>query len=781
MIEMKEKKIIRIIITLGVILITIISPYYIQAQEKVSLSGHIKDATTGEDLIGATVYVKELKTGAVSNTYGFYSLTVKAGKYSIVYRFVGYKSIEKELDLSADRTLSIELEMEKTQLDEVVIKGEHIKRNVQSAEMGIVKMNMKEIESIPVLFGERDILKTIQLMPGVSAGSEGSSGFFVRGGKMDQNLILLDEAPVYNAAHLLGFFSVFNSDALKDVKLYKAGIPARYGGRLSSVMDIHTNNGNLKKFKVKGGIGLISSRITLEGPFQKDKGSILLSGRRTYGDIFFGMINKDFNGNSLYFYDLNAKVNYIINENNRIFISAYNGRDKFKFSEMGFSWGNQTVSARWNHVFNSKLFSNTSVIFSDYNYEIDGKFGKITFNMGSGIQDYHFKQDFTYYLNTNNTVRAGFSSDYHVFFPGEKVITSDQITSSELLPKSYAIENGLYISNEQEIGALWKFTYGLRLSTFSQVGKAEVYSYDVAGDVVDTTSYGKLEHIKTYWNLEPRLSARYMLSETSSIKASFHRMSQYIHLLSSSTSGNPTDVWISSSANVQPGLSDQYAIGYFRNFLQDKLETSVEVYYKSMDHQIDYKNGADVLFNPNVESVLAYGKARSFGVEFFVKKRFGKWTGWVSYTLSKTEKYFDIIQKEWFPARQDRRHDISIVSSYQFAKRWTASATWVFYNGDAVTMPVGAYYVAGQLVPYYTERNGSSMPDYHRLDVGVTWHGKPNKRFQSDWNFSVYNAYARKNAYAITFEEDPDNLGSLRAMKTSLFSIIPSISWNFKF
>ena len=764
-----------------VLLFWVFFPFLLQAQSYYTISGTIKDAKSGEDLIGATVYVRETGKGVVSNTYGFYSMALKPGDYHLIFRFVGYQAVERDLHVEHSLTLNVELKPENTQLKAVVIKGDKVRNNVRGGQMGIVKMNVKEIESVPVLFGEKDILKTIQLMPGVSAGSEGSSGFYVRGGKSDQNLILLDEAPVYNAAHLLGFFSVFNSDALKDVKLYKAGIPARYAGRLSSVLDIHTNNGNMREYKASGGIGLISSRLTLEGPLQKDKSSFIISGRRTYADWLYSLVKEDFQGNALYFYDFNAKVNYQWNENNRVFISYYSGRDKFKFKNIGFTWGNSTMTARWNHIFNRRLFSNTSLIYSDYNYEIGGEFGSTVFTLGSGIRDGHLKEDFTYYADANNTIRFGFSTDYHIFYPGKKEVITQDTVSGVLLQKNYALESGLYVSNEQEFGALWKINYGIRLSVFNQIGPGTVYSFDPLGEVTDSTAYSSGQIIQTYVNPEPRLSVRYLLSENSSLKASYHRTAQYLHLLSGTTSDSPTDIWVPSSKNVKPGLSDQYSLGYFQNLQDNAIEASVEVYYKDMFNQLDYKNGADVLFNPLVEGVLTFGKARSFGLELFLKKKTGKWTGWISYTLARTRKYFVDIQDTWFPARQDRTHDLSIVSSYRFNKRWTVSATWVYYTGDAVTMPVGAYMVAGSLVPYYSERNGGRMPDYHRLDIGITLHGKEQKKFHSDWNLSVYNVYARKNAYSITFEENPGKPGTMHAVKTSLFSIIPSISWNFKF
>jgi hypothetical protein len=757
-------------------------PVISMAQVKHTITGYTKDAETGEELIGATIYVNELETGTVTNVYGFYSLTVEGGIYNIKVSYIGYQSYSEKIDMNKNQHIDFELKLTAKTLDEIVVTGEYAQENVKSAEMGIVKMDVKDIETLPVLFGEKDILKTLQLLPGVSGAGEGSTGFYVRGGNTDQNLILLDEAPVYNASHLLGFFSVFNSDALKDMKLYKSGIPARYGGRLSSVLDVHMNNGNSKRFAVTGGIGLISSRLTVEGPFVKDKGSFIVSGRRSYADLVYSLIEPDFRGNDLFFYDLNAKANYTLGSNDRIYVSGYFGRDKFGFGNFGFNWGNATGTLRWNHIFNDRLFSNTSLIYSNYDYDIFVDLAGTETTISSGIEDLNFKQDFSYYVNSNNTLRFGLNVIYHTFKPGERISNGENASNDLILDKKYAFESGFYFSNEQKVNSRLSLHYGLRYSLFNVIGPGTVNTLDTEGNTMNTQIYNSGESVINYGNFEPRLSASYLINETSSVKASFHRMSQYIHLLSASTSDNPTDVWVPSSINVKPEISEQYSMGYFRNFAEDRFEASAEIYYKDMHNIVDYRDGADILLNENVEAELAYGKGRSYGLELFIKKRLGKFTGWIGYTLGKTERKINIVnQANWYPARQDRRHDISIVGSYKLNEKWTLSANWVYYTGDAVTFPSGQYFIDGAIVPLYSERNGYRMPDYHRLDVGATLLGKQTDKYQSSWNFSIYNAYARDNAYSISFRESETTPGINEAVQTTLFSIIPSITWNFKF
>ncbi len=751
-------------------------------QKKYTISGHVTDLATGEEQIGATVFVKELKNGTVTNSYGFYSLTLPSGVYHIRFSYVGYNTVEREVHLNADSELIIELKPAETSLDEVVIKGDADDANVRSSNMGVVKMDVKEITKIPILFGEQDVLKTLTLMPGISSGGEGKGGFFVRGGNTDQNLILLDEAPVYNASHLFGFFSVFNSDALKDIQLYKEGIPAEYGGRLSSVVDVYMNDGNSKKYSISGGLGIISSRLTVEGPIVKNKGSFIASGRRTYADLFLKLTKKDFKDNRLYFYDFNAKANYKLGKKDKVFLSGYFGRDLLGTGNFGFSWGNATGTFRWNHIFNRKLFSNTSVIYSSYDYLIKIEQQNLKISLKSGINDWNVKQDFSFFANANNTFKFGFNIIRHTFMPGERLAEGTSTIPDIVLEKKQGYESALYISNNQKIGTRLKLNYGFRISMYNAIGPGTVFQYNSNGDVVSETDYNKGEVIKSYVEPEPRLSVGFMVDETSSVKVSYQRMAQNVHLLSTSTSDSPTDVWVPSSSVIRPETSNQVSLGYFRNFKNNTFESYVEVYYKNMRRQIDFKDGANIFLNPHIEADITFGVGRSYGLEFFFKKRLGRFTGWVGYTLSKTERQFDAINKgNWYPARQDRTHDVSVVAMYQLNKRISFSANWIYYTGDAVTMPSGSYVVNGNIVPLYTERNGYRMPDYHRLDVGMTFSGKQTKKFKSSWNFSVYNVYARENAYSISFQENPDKPGTMQAVKLYLFSIVPSITWNFKF
>ncbi len=624
------------------------------------------------------------------------------------------------------------------------------------------------------------MLKASQRLPGVGSNSEGSSGFFVRGGDADQNLILLDEAPVYNASHLLGFFSVFNSDALKDVKLYKGGMPSEYGGRVSSVMDVRMKNGNMKEWEVSGGIGIISSRATIEGPIQEDKGSLIISGRRTYADVIARPFLEDgFEDTDLYFYDLNAKANYKIGENDRLYLSAYSGRDVFGTEDFGFDWGNTTATLRWNHLFNDKLFSNTTAIYSDYDYgfSVGGEENGVA--LDAGIYDYNLKQDYNWYINPKNTLRFGWQGIYHQMRPNEFTFTNstDDNSSSQ---EQKALEGGIYVSNEQKITDKLTANYGLRLSTFSNIGAYDVKTYDAQDNVTSITSYEDGEIYNTYVGLEPRVNATYLLDNTSSIKASYNRNYQYLHLLSNSTSGTPTDLWIPSTELVKPQIADQVALGYFKNFKDNTYEFSVEAYYKDLQNQVDFEDGGTPINNLDIESDLTFGQGRTYGVEFFLKKKKGKFTGWLSYTLAKSERQFDDINRgEWFSARQDRTHDISLVAMYQVTPKLSASASFVYYTGDAVTFPTGKYFVDGALVNLYGDRNSERMPDYHRLDLSFTYVTSDTEKYYSDFNLSFYNLYNRYNAYAINF--DLDDTGNTQATQLTLFGIVPSLTWNFKF
>jgi hypothetical protein len=749
-----------------------------------TLSGSVKDASNGEDIICAAVYVKEQRTkGTVTNTYGFYSLTLPAGKYTIECQVLGYALFEQIVNLDRDQTLAIQVSQTPTITKEVVIEGERRDRNVRSAEMGTLKLDPKAVETVPVLFGERDIIKIFQLTPGVKSAGEGNAGFYVRGGGSDQNLILLDEAPVYNASHLLGFFSVFNSDALKDVTLFKGGMPAEYGGRASSVMDIKMKDGNNKKFSARGGIGLIASRLTLEGPIKKDKGSFIISARRTYADVFLKLSKNETQRNStLYFYDLNMKANYQLNDHNRIFLSGYFGRDNFGLGNFfGFDWGNATGTLRWNHIFNDKLFANTSAIYSNYNYRFKFSPDSNEVKFGSSIKDINLKQDFSFFPNPNHKIKFGWNTIYHTFVPGE-VKSENQSFNDTTLTKRYALESGVYVQDDFSLNEKIQIHVGLRYSLFDYLGAGEAYTFDSKGATTSVRTYKSWETIKTYGGWEPRISGRYSINDNSSVKASYNRAYQYLHLLSNSTSTQPTDIWVPSSNNVKPQIADQIAAGYFRNLKENRYELSVEGYYKWMSNQIDYRDGANLFFNNQAEGQLVYGKGRAFGVEFLARKQTGRLTGWISYTLSRSLRTFaDINFGKEFPSRQDRIHDFAIVGMYEISERLKISANWIYYTGSAVTFPSGKYYIGDITVPYYTERNGYRMPAYHRLDLGVTLYNKKRERFESSWNFSVYNAYARRNAYSITFRRNASDPNRQEAVRTALFRIVPSVTYNFSF
>jgi hypothetical protein len=749
-----------------------------------TISGHVVDAQSGEDLLYATIAVTDLNKATSSNDYGFYSITVPKGEHTFVISYLGYQSLKVNLDITKNIRKNFSLKIEKNEIKKIIVSSEKKNQNITNSEVSTINLNIKNSKIVPVLFGEQDVLKTLQLMPGVSASSDGSSGFFVRGGNSDQNLILLDEAPIYNASHLLGFFSVFNSDALSNLKMYKGGIPAKYAGRLSSVTDIRMKNGNMNKWQASGGIGIISSRLTVEGPIIKNKSSIIISGRRTYADLIVKNLKKDFKDLSLYFYDLNAKFNFKINKNNRFFVSGYLGRDAFGRTDMGFDWGNKTATIRWNHIFNNKLFLNTTAIYSDYDYGFDVSFNNISVNLNAGIYDINAKQDYTWYLNANNKIQFGWQSIYHRFKPMSFILKNtdnDSIIDQTSLQKQYALENGFYLSNEQKIGNKITIYYGVHFSTFSNIGPYTQKNYDDNGDILDSIYYKKGVFLNTYKGIEPRINATFVINQSTSIKASYNRNFQYLHLLSNSTSGNPTDMWMPSSPNIKPEFADQISTGFFKNFNNGMFQLSTVVYYKKLSNQLDFKDGADAFANPNIEAEIICGQGKAYGLEFLLKKKSGRLKGWISYTLSKSLRQFDKINfGKWFPARQDRTHDIAIVASYLISKKITISATWVFHTGDAVTFPSGKYFINGNLVNLYSDRNAERMPDYHRLDIGMNWIIKDTKKFQSVLNFSIYNVYNRKNAYSITFKQN-ETTGKTEAERLSLFGIVPSITWNFKF
>lgn len=754
------------------------------AQEFV-VSGHVTDASSGEDLTGATVVVKDVaNTGTVTNSYGFYSLSLPAGNYTFIFRFIGYEPQITNAELNENVRLDIELQEKNYELGNVIVTADRADKNVTSVEMGNVTMVPKQIESIPVIFGEQDILKTLQLTPGIKPAGEGNSGFYVRGGGIDQNLILLDEAPVYNASHLLGFFSVFNSEAIRNANLMKGSIPAEYGGRASSVLDIQMKEGNQKKFETGGSVGLISSNLTVEGPLVKDKSSFIVSGRRTYADLFLKLSSdEDLKNTHLYFYDLNLKTNYKINNNNRIFLSGYLGRDDFGYKDdFGFDWGSVTGTLRWNHNFSDKLFSNTSLIFSNYSYQIDITSG-LDLSIRSEIHDLNLKQDFSYYASPNHTLKYGGNIIYHSILPGKITVNDvNSILESSEISERKALEWAAYISDNHKVSEKLKLYYGLRLALFSNIGPGEFYRFDERGELIETTEKDEFEFVNTQGGLEPRLGANYTINSQSSVKGGYNRIYQFLHLLSNSTTTTPTDLWLPSSNNVKPQISDQVSLGYFRNFKNNEFESSVEVYYKDLKNQIDYKNGAQLRFNSTVEAELVFGRGWAYGAEFLLKRNIGRLNGWVSYTWSKTMRQFDKINNgDPFPARHDRTHDVSLVGMYDINENLKLSATWVYYTGNAVTFPSGKYEVDGQVVGYYTERNGYRMPDYHRLDLGLTWIRKKSRKFESSWNFSVYNAYGRENAYFIDFRQNEENPNVTEAVQISLFSVIPAISYKFKF
>ena len=775
------------------------------SQEKHTISGYIKDGKNGEELIGATVYVKELTTGVAANIYGFYSITIPKGSYTLIYSYIGFDNFTEQLELTSSITKDVEMGSNSTELDEIIVVGERLDENVTSTEMSVAKISTKEIEKIPVIFGEKDVLKTIALLPGVSSAGEGNAGFYVRGGGADQNLILLDEAVVYNASHLLGFFSVFNSDAVKDIKLYKGGIPAQYGGRLSSVLDVKMKNGNDRKISASGGIGLISSRLTIEGPIKKEKGSFIVSGRRMYLDQFFRFAKEDspVRKTKINFYDLNAKANYRLNKNNRVFLSSYTGRDGFGFSDssvvnqstgekevielFGLYYGNLTTTLRWNHIFNDKLFMNTTGVMSKYNYRFG--IGVAGFDLESSIRDFNLKQDYDYFANANNTVKFGINITHHTFEPGNFIVNAkgeENGLSDFKLGQNFALENGTYVSNEQSIGARVKLNYGLRLSSFNQVagivlGSNIVYEFNSLGDILDTTEYKRFNNIRGYVGLEPRFAINYSLNESSSIKASYMRTRQYVHLLSNAGTGTPLDLWKPSSFIVKPEVADQIALGYFKNLKNNTYETSAEIYYKRFENLIDYKDFASIILNPLVEGQLVFGDGYAYGLELFFKKKVGKFNGWVGYTLATSKRQFqDINDGNVFSARQDRRHDISLVGIYDITKKLSISATWVYNTGDAITLPTGKYVVQGTTYDQYGYRNQERYPSYHRMDLGITYYTKKTEKFESSWNFSVYNLYNQKNPFQIDFVDNEVN-PDIRSITLTYFPMIPAITWNFKF
>jgi len=750
----------------------------IKAQEKTTVNGIVKDKMNGESIMGAVIKVDQLANVVVtSNEYGFFAISLPKGKYDLRIIYVGYE--EKRIPITLNESMSIPVFLEpKNQLVEVVVESKRKDDNLMKAQMGTETLNMKSISRVPVLFGEKDVLKTIQLLPGVKSAGEGNSGFYVRGGASDQNLILLDEAPVYNASHLLGFFSTFNSDAIKDATLIKGNGPAQYGGRLSSVLDVKMKEGNNKNYIVNGGVGLISSRLSIEGPIQEDKSSFILSGRRTYADIFV-KANEKFKDNILYFYDFNAKANYKIDDKNRIYFSGYFGRDELGLgTSFGINWGNKTGTIRWNRVMSNKLFLNTSFIYSDYNYDVSLKNGETNFNVNSNIKDVNIKQDYTYYLNPKNTIRFGFNTILHTITPS---IFSGTVNNSVNKVGRNGLENAVYFNNNFKANQQLTLDYGLRVSAYTLMGGDvyNIYNGDVktSSILLQKNAFGK-----TYLNLEPRITGNYRINELSSVKLAYARNVQHLHLLSNATASSPSDQWIGNSYNIKPELADQTSVGYARNFNNNTYELGAELYYKKMQNQLDYKDGTNINTIADVESALLYGIGRAYGFELLAKKKMGIISGWISYTLSKAERKIEGINGgEWYNAKQDRTHDISIVSIVELNSKWSVSGVFVYYTGDAVTFPTGKYTFEGQTIYQYAKRNANRMPTYHRLDLSVTYENRNKNKHETSWNFSLYNVYGRENAYRINFQDDPLDKTKTQIIQTSLFRWVPSITYNFKF
>ena len=750
----------------------------VNAQSTVVVSGSVRDKQTGESLIKAVVRIQELpNAGIISNEYGFYSLSLPKGNYSVVVSQVGYETLVQKIKLDSSQTINFSLQT-KNVLKEVVVESSRKNDNLTKAQMGTETINMAAISKVPVIFGEKDLLKTIQLLPGVKSAGEGNSGFFVRGGGADQNLILLDEAPVYNATHLLGFFSTFNSDAIKDATIIKGNSASQYGGRLSSVLDVKMKEGNNQDYAVNGGIGLISSKVSIEGPLQKNKSSFILSGRRTYADMFLKATEK-FKDNILYFYDLNAKANYQIDAKNKIYVSGYFGRDELGLGqEFGIDWGNKTGTIRWNRIISNKLFLNTSLIYSDYNYNVKLKNGETNFNINSNIKDVNLKQDYTFYANGTNTLRFGFNTILHTITPST---FSGTVINSVSKEGRNGLENALYLTNNYRASNQLTIDYGMRLSMYTLMG-GDVYNIYENGVVSSSIKLAPSSFGKTYANLEPRITTNFRIDDEKSIKAGYARNVQHLHLLSNSVASSPSDQWIGNSYNIKPEIADQISVGYVTKVFKNNFEFTTEAYYKNLQNQIDYKDGAEINTVSDVESVLLYGIGRAYGLEFLLKKKEGRLTGWIGYTLSKTERKIEGINgNNWYNARQDRTHDISVVGIYDLNDRWSLSGVFVYNTGDAVTYPTGKYNLQGQTLYQYAARNANRMPAYHRLDFSATYEKNKTKRMHGSWNFSLYNVYGRENAYRISFKDDPNDPTRTQIIRTALFKWVPSVTYQFKF
>lgn len=771
------------------------------SQSKATLSGYLKDAETGEGLIGATVYVDEIKSGTTTNVYGYYAISLPEGTYTITFNYLGYEANKQTVELMENRVFSIEMQPDRKLLEAVEITAEKANQNVTSMDIGVEKMDAKLIKDIPQFMGEVDIIRSIQLLPGVSTVGEGATGFNVRGGNIDQNLILLDEATVFNSSHLFGFFSVFNADAVKDLTLYKGGIPARYGGRLSSVLDVRQKEGNSKSFAGTAGIGLVSSRLMLEGPIVKDKVSFMVAGRRSYGDLLLPIFNNDFKGDQLFFYDVNAKINYKISDKDRLFLSGYFGADRFKFgNDFQSYWGNTTATARWNHLFGPRLFSNFTAVYSDYTYSLGVPEGSQAFKWEAGIQNTNGKVDFTFFPNPKNTVSFGVNSVFYKFSPGIAEGLGDETIFSEVkVQNENAIELAAYISNEQKITPLISVQYGLRYSYFMNVGPRVVNLYvdDKPTNeeaIMGTQTYEKGEIIKEYGGLEPRLAVNYTFSEFASVKAGYNRMQQYLQLVSNTTAATPLDIWTPAGKYIKPAIVDQISVGYFHNFKNNMYQASAEVYFKQYQNLLDYKNNAELLLSDHIETELLQGDGRAYGLEIQVEKVKGDLTGWISYTLSRSELQVENINLgEYYPSNYDKTHDITVVAQYALSEKWNFGGNFTLMTGRPITYPDSRYVYEGIVVPNYTNRNGARTPTYNRLDLSATFTPQKKKdkvlffinrpeSWQSSWTFSLYNVYARKNPYSIFFKQNEDNPQITEAYRLSIFgSVIPGITYNLSF
>ncbi|MEW2922465.1 TonB-dependent receptor [Muricauda sp. ANG21] len=786
----------------GLVLSLLLGTSFLQAQNNFTISGKVTDQSNGETLFGTSIFLQGTDIGAITNEYGFYSISAPPGSYTLIFSYMGFNEVHKQVVLYQNMTLDMELVEFSTQLDEVEVTAEEPERAVlRKPEMSVSKLNIKTVKQMPVVLGEVDIIKSLQILPGVTSNGEGSSGFHVRGGAVDQNLVLLDEAIIYNTSHLLGFFSVFNADAVKDLKLYKGGIPARFGGRVSSVLDVRQKDGNSKNFEMTGGIGAISSRLALEGPMFNEHGSFLIAGRGSYAHLFLKLAGED---NSANFYDLNLKTNYNLNKNNRLYLSGYFGRDLFDIGgSFSSSYGNASGNLRWNHIFNDRLFSNLSLIYSNYDYELN--INDFEFDWVSSIQNYNIKYDLKYYFNDAFKLDFGVGTIKYEFDPGRIKPTGPNSAINELqLDKKRALESAAYINAEHKLTDNLTAQYGIRFSHFNRMGgqplndylddRPLVYNSTLRiyerQDPIGETVYSKSESIETFSNFEPRVSLAYQLNEFSSVKAGYSRAAQYIHLLSNTTAVTPIDVWTPSGKYIKPQLSDQYALGYFRNFKDKTYSMEVETFYKTVENRIDYVDGSDLIGNNTIEREILSGESRAYGLEVLLRKNEGAFTGWVAYTLAKSEQRTPggdaggpgINDGDWYSTPYDRTHDISVTGAYQLNEKWSFGANAIYQTGRPVTYPNGQYQYEGVSIASYSQRNADRLPAYHRLDVSATYrpNRRPEKRWKGEWVFGIYNVFNRKNAASISFGQNLET-GANEATRTAIFGIVPSVTYNFKF